>query len=130
MLVGTIAISQTIGKLVYGRLSDSPRVDRLNLFQMCLLVCSVMTTLLPTLTSFKSLMAYCVIFGLHDGCFVVLIAILTGDIAGKNNMTPAFGLMYMFTGVPLILGPPVAGKRYLFLHLQLRSNFPTSLNCG
>ena len=113
MLVGTIAISQTVGKIVYGRISDIPRVNRLNLFQMCLLVCSVMTTLLPTFTSFGSLMAYCVIFGLHDGCFVVHIAILTGDVAGRNNMTPAFGLMYMFAAVPLILGPPVAGKHCL-----------------
>ena len=109
MLVGTIAISQTVGKIVYGRISDNPRVNRVYLLQMCLLACSVMTTLLPLFTSFASLMVYCVIFGFNDGCFIVLIAILTGDIAGKNHMASAFGLMYMITGIPSMLGPPVAG---------------------
>ena len=58
-------------------------------------------------------MCYSVIFGFHDGCFVVLIAILTGDIVGRKNMVPAFGLMYCITGIPMVLGPPVAGKSSL-----------------
>ena len=109
MLVGAIAISQTVGKVVYGRVSDIPRVNRVHLFQACLLVCSVMTTLLPLFTSVTSLLAYCVIFGLHDGCFVVLLAVLTGDVAGRSNMTSALGLLYMCVGFPLMLGPAVAG---------------------
>ena len=115
MLVGSMAISQTVGKIMYGRIADHPRVNRLHLLQMCLLVCSVMTTLLPIFTSFQSLMAYCVIFGLHDGCFVVLVAILTCDIVGKANMAPAFGQLHLIGAVPLILGPPVAGKRCLLV---------------
>lgn len=103
-------MSQTVGKVVFGRIADHPRVNRVYLYQMCLLVCSVLTTLLPLFTTFNALLAYCIVFGFHEGCFVVLIAVLTGDIAGRKMMATAYGVMYFFTGIPMMLGPPVAGK--------------------
>ena len=110
VLVGYMAMSQTVGKVVFGRIADHPRVNRVYLYQMCLLVCSVLTTLLPLFTTFNALLAYCIVFGFHDGCFVVLIAVLTGDIVGRKSMATAFGVMYFFTGIPMMLGPPAAGK--------------------
>lgn len=112
VLVGYMAISQTVGKIVFGRVADHPRVNRIYLYQMCLLVCSVLTTLLPVFTTYKALLAYCFVFGFHEGCFVVLIAVLTGDIAGRQQMATAYGVMYLFTGIPMMLGPPVAGWMY------------------
>lgn len=48
---------------------------------------------------------------------MVLIAVLTGDIAGRANMASAYGLMYFITGVPAMLGAPVAGMlKGLFTH--------------
>ena len=110
VLVGFIAMSETIGKIVYGRIADHPRVNRVYLYQMCMLVCSVLTTLLPSLTSYKSLLAYCILFGVHDGGFVVLIAVLVGDVVGKKKMASAYGIMYCIASIPMILGPPIAGK--------------------
>lgn len=115
VLVGYMAMSQTVGKIVFGRIADHPRVNRVYLYQMCLLVCSVLTTLLPLFTTYNALLAYCIVFGFHEGCFVVLIAVLTGDIAGKKMMATAFGVMYFFTGIPMMLGPPVAGMYLLRL---------------
>ena len=117
MLIAYLATSQTLGKIVFGRFADHPRVNRIYLYQTCLLICSVCTTLLPLFTSYTSLVAYCLVFGFHDGCFVVLIAVLTGDIAGRANMASAYGLMYFITGVPAMLGAPVAGMlKGLFTH--------------
>lgn len=110
VLVGYMAMSQTVGKIVFGRVADHPRVNRIHLYQICLLVCSVLTTLLPVFTTYKALLAYCFVFGFHDGCFVVLIAVLTGDIAGRKKMAAAYGALFFFTGIPMMLGPPVAGK--------------------
>ncbi|KAL9978474.1 hypothetical protein ACROYT_G015994 [Oculina patagonica] len=112
VLVGYMAMSQTVGKIVFGRIADHPRVNRVYLYQMCLLVCSVLTTLLPLFTTYKALLSYCIVFGFHEGCFVVLIAVLTGDIAGRKMMATAYGVMYFFTGIPMMLGPPVAGWMY------------------
>ena len=110
VLVGFIAVSETVGKIIVGRIADHPRVNRVYLYQMCMLVCSVLTTLLPILTSYKSLLAYCILFGIHDGGFVVLIAVLVGDVVGKKKMASAYGIMYCIASIPMILGPPIAGK--------------------
>ena len=109
ILVGYLAIAQTIGKIVFGRIADHPRVNRIYLYQMCLVVCSITTTLLPIMNSIQSIIVYCWVFGFNDGCFVLLIAVLTGDIVGKKNMSSAFGMMYSFSCLPMMLGPPVAG---------------------
>jgi len=61
------------------------------------------------MTSLKTLIVYCWVFGFHDGCFVLLIAVITGDIVGKKHMPSAFGMMYLFSCIPMMLGPPVAG---------------------
>lgn len=112
VLVGYMAMSQTLGKIVFGRIADHPSVNRVYLYQLCLLVCSVLTTLLPIFTTYRSLLAYCLVFGFHDGCFVVLIAVLTGDIVGRKMMGTAYGVMFFFTGIPMMLGPPVASWMY------------------
>lgn len=112
VLVGYIALSQTLGKIFFGRMADHPRVNRVYLYQLCLLICSVLTTLLPVLTTNTSLMVYCWLFGFSDGCFVVLLAILTGDVVGTSKLAPAYGLMYFITGTPMMFGPPVAGWMY------------------
>ena len=101
---------------MFGRIADHPRVNRVYLYQLCLLVCSVLTTLLPVFTTYRSLLAYCLVFGFHDGCFVVLIAVLTGDIVGRKMMGTAYGVMFFFTGIPMMLGPPVASE-YFSWHL-------------
>ena len=109
MLVGYLAISQTLGKIVFGRIADHPRVNRLALYQYCLSVCGISTLFLPLIKTVTPLTVYCCVFGFHDGCFIVLLAILSGDIAGKKNMSSAFSLTYMIGCIPMMLGPPVAG---------------------
>ena len=110
VLVGCISFAQTLGKIFYGRVSDSPRVNRVYLFQLCLLICSVLTFLLPVLTSFEALMAYCWLFGFNNGCFVIHEAVLTRDIVGPGKFAPAYGVMYFIAGLPMMIGPPAAGN--------------------
>ena len=105
-----MAISQTLGKIVFGRIADRPGVNRLYLHQMCLLVCSVLTTLLPVFTTYYSLLAFCWLFGFHDGCFVVLIVVITGDIVGHKRMASSLAITNFFGSISMMLGPPVAGK--------------------
>ena len=40
-LISVIGISNIIGKLGFGYISDLPRVNRLNLYNMCLAMCGL-----------------------------------------------------------------------------------------
>ena len=113
---------------MFGRIADHPRVNRVYLYQLCLLVCSVLTTLLPVFTTYRSLLAYCLVFGFHDGCFVVLIAVLTGDIVGRKMMGTAYGVMFFFTGIPMMLGPPVASEYFSWHLVQSTATNPFAPN--
>ena len=80
------------------------------MYQVSLLVASVANTLAPLASNLTSLTIYALVYGFFDGCFVVLIAVLTGDIVGREKMNSAFGSLYGVVAVPLTLGPPIAGK--------------------
>ena len=111
VLVGYIALSQSLGRVCFGRLADHPRVNRVYLFQFSLLVCSVLTTLLPVMKSYSALLTYCWLYGISDGCFGVLLAVLTADIVGKNKFASGLGFLYCFAAFSLMLGPMVAGEQ-------------------
>lgn len=108
-MVGFLAICQTVGKIVVGRAADHPSVNRLTILQMGLLVTAVISCLLPLATSYEALVAYSVVQGLCDGCFGVLIGLVTHDIVGKRLMADAFGCLYLVVAVPISIGAPVAG---------------------
>ena len=71
---------------------------------------AVTTTMCPLATSYAGLVTYTIIFGLFDGCYVALIAVITGDIVGPDKLAPALGFLYLVFSVPLMTGPLIAGK--------------------
>jgi len=113
--VGYIAISETIGKVIFGRMSDHPRVNRVYLLQYAMLVCAVATTLLPIMTSAQTIAIYSWLYGFHDACLVVLTAVITGDVVGREKLAQGTGLVWCGIGVTMALGPPVAGMVNFFI---------------
>lgn len=55
------------------------------------------------------LVTYVVVFGFSDGCWSVMVGMGTEFIVGKAAMPRAFGSLYGFISIPLIIGPPIAG---------------------
>ena len=76
---------------------------------------SISTTLLPVGRGYPQLVAYALIFGLAEACFVVLIPLVTKHIVGVQKLSPALGSLFMIMAIPTMLGPPVAGKLFAFL---------------
>lgn len=111
-LLGYISIANCVGKIVFGRLSDHRRINRLYLLQISLLIGSVNQTLCPLFTSYELLAIYSVTYGFFDGCFGTLLAIIIGDIVGRENLHSAIGAMYMLSSLFLMAGPPVAGMSF------------------
>ena len=104
-----------MGKVFFGKLSDLQWVNRLYLIQITVLIGSVNQTLCPLFTSYESLVIYCIIYGFFDGCFGALLAIIVGDIVGRENLHSAIGAMYMLSSLFLMVGPPLAGNVFTFI---------------
>ena len=114
LLIGFMSVSSTIGRLFFGHIADSKRINRLYMYQISLLGIGVANTLCPLLVNFPGLLVYCTLFGFFEGCYVCQCAVLTGDIVGAERMATGVGTLFGIKSIPLTLGPPLAGlNKYL-----------------
>ena len=105
-----MSVGSTFGRLFFGKLCDHPRVNRLYCFQIAMLVIGVADTLSTLTESYAGLVVYMVVFGVFDGCFVVLLAVLCADIVGVDKVAAGIGVQFFFMAITSIAGPPLAGK--------------------
>lgn len=109
-LVGMMSVGSTFGRLLFGKLGDHPRVNRLYCFQMAMLIIGVADTLSTLTKSYAGLVVYMLVFGVFDGCFVVFLAVLCADIVGVDKVAAGIGIQFFFMAITSIAGPPLAGN--------------------
>jgi MCP family monocarboxylic acid transporter-like MFS transporter 10 len=109
-LIGIMSVGSTFGRLFFGKLSDHPRVNRLYLYQMSFFCIGVIQTLVPQITNFAGFAMYMVTFGVFDGCFIVLLAIVVSDVVGIDKVSTGMGVKFFFMAITTFVGPPLAGK--------------------
>ncbi len=68
--------------------------------------------MLPLIRYFPGLVSYVIIVGLVDGCYVVLLPILSTALIGAENKMLGWGLLVTVASVTYTVGPPVAGDGY------------------
>lgn len=105
-----MSVASTFGRLFFGKLSDHPRVNRLYLYQMSFLCIGIADVLVPQVTNFTGLVMYMIAFGVFDGCFVTLLAIVVSDVVGIDKVSPGMGIKFFFMAITTFVGPPAAGK--------------------
>ncbi|ESO98864.1 hypothetical protein LOTGIDRAFT_213657 [Lottia gigantea] len=112
-LLSVIGIANTIGRVLFGWLSDRQEVNRLMLYNTALTICGVATALSPFCGgSYPWLVAYCAVFGLFIGVYVSLTSVVLVDLLGLDKLTNSFGLLLLFQGAATFIGPPMAGWMY------------------
>jgi MFS family permease len=109
-LLSIIGIANTVGRLVLGWLSDRGGVNRLYLYNSCLILCGVSMGLSSFMVDYTSQAIYCAIFGVTSGAYVGLTSVVLVDLLGLDKLTNAFGLLLMFQGVASVIGPPFIGQ--------------------
>ena len=100
----------TLGRVIFGKICEHQRVNKLHVYQLSLFVIGMSTVICPFTESYAGFVVYSLVFGFFDGCFVGQVAVITGEIAGKRKLSQAIGNMFGVVAVPMILGAPVAGK--------------------
>jgi len=111
-LLSVIGISNTVARLILGWLSDRTWVNRLYLYNFCLVICGVSMALSPFCTTYTTQAIYCALFGITSGAYVGLTSVVLVDLLGLDKLTNAFGLLLMFQGIASVMGPPVIGAFY------------------
>ncbi|GFR66029.1 monocarboxylate transporter [Elysia marginata] len=109
-LIAIIGITNTVGRVAVGFLSDQPWADCLLINNVALIIGGVATMFVPFYSSYGQLAAYSSIFGLAVAVFVSLRSIIMVELMGLDRLTSAFGLVIMCQGISAFLGAPIAGS--------------------
>jgi len=111
-LLSIIGIANTLGRLFLGWLSDQRMINRLYLYNSCLVLCGISMGLSSFMTTYNWQIVYCAIFGVTSGAYVGLTSVVLVDLLGLDKLTNAFGLLLMFQGIASVIGPPFTGALY------------------
>jgi MFS family permease len=111
-LLSIIGIANTLGRLFLGWLSDQRFINRLYLYNSCLVLCGISMGLSSFMTTYNWQIVYCAIFGVTSGAYVGLTSVVLVDLLGLDKLTNAFGLLLMFQGIASVIGPPFTGALY------------------
>ena len=109
-LLSVIGIANTIGRIILGWLSDRREINRLYLYNSCLVVCGVSMGLTVFCNTYISEAVYCAIFGVTSGAYVGLTSVVLVDLLGLDKLTNVYGLMLLFQGIASVIGPLIIGK--------------------
>lgn len=106
VLVGILALANTIGRIFWGWLSD-----RWGRFQTCIVLYIIVSasmyglTVVPHNYVFVTTM---MMVGFCYGGFMSMIASLTADVYGTKHLPVNFGIMFLAFGVAAFIGPRLA----------------------
>ena len=127
-LISIMGISSIFGKVGLGYLSDCSWINRIYLYNTCLIICGLSERfdaysflyspgfLLSGLIISKfchiyaTQIAYCAIFGLTEGAYIGLTSVITIDIMGMETFVHAYGVQLFFMGAACVTGPPLIGE--------------------
>ncbi|XP_015926100.1 monocarboxylate transporter 12 [Parasteatoda tepidariorum] len=111
-LLAIIGISNTVGRVTLGYLSDRSCVNRLWIYNTSLIICGLATALSCYALNYTLMACYCATFGATAGAYVSLTSVILVDLLGLDKLTNAFGILLVFEGVSCLLGPPITGWLY------------------
>jgi len=108
-LVSIIGISNTLGRVISGWISDFTWVNSLVVTNSAIILSALTVFLFPYCTSYASLVVMALLFGFFVAAYISLTSIILVDLLGLDNLTSAFGLLTLFRGFSSMIGPPING---------------------
>lgn len=115
-----IGIASGIGRLVFGYISDLPRVDRILLQQISFYFIGLMTIFVPLTSNYNLLLIAVLALGIFDGCFISLLGPIAYDFCGGHGAAQAIGFLLGLCSFGLTIGPPLAGIHTYLMTLNLK----------
>lgn len=106
IVVGMIAIANTVGRLFWGWLSD--RIGRYATITILFVIVAFSMVIMATASQVVLFVTMILAIGLCYGGFAALMAPLTADTFGIKYLSENYGFMYFAYGIGGILGPRLA----------------------
>ncbi|PZC75298.1 hypothetical protein B5X24_HaOG206466 [Helicoverpa armigera] len=112
MLISIIGILNMFGEILLGWVGDFQCVNASIVYAGCMVVCGLVTLLMPLLRSYAALGAASGAFGAAIAANYSLTSIILVEQITLEKFTNAYGLLLLIQGVANLIGPPLAGWVY------------------
>lgn len=114
-----MAITSFISRHLFCKLGDFRFFDRFHLYQGGMTFSGLCMLCLPLARSFSSVVVIFMMFGLMEGsgAHTGQASLLVLECVGKHKVNQAWGYIRLFTGLSVVIGPPLAGKFILLCDL-------------
>ncbi|XP_067143318.1 monocarboxylate transporter 12-like [Centruroides vittatus] len=111
-LISVIGIFNTLGRIIFGYISDKCGQNRLWLYIGSLAVCGFSISLSTFYFNYIQMIIFSAIFGLFYGAYISLLPIILVDLFGLEKLTDSFGFVLFFQGIASFFGIPITGWLY------------------
>ncbi|KAL1455154.1 hypothetical protein WDU94_009269 [Cyamophila willieti] len=115
-LLSIVAAFDLIGRVGGSSLSDWLTLDKKYYYIGGLLGSGIVLAVLPFATTYTSLAIHCGLFGLSSGIFIGITAVTMVDLLGEDKLTASYGISLFVNGLLQLIGPPLCGVTYEYLH--------------
>lgn len=114
-LVSIMSIAAGVGKLLLGVMMDVRWMNSIYLYAVTLLGTGMALLIIPVTKNYAGLQVISAVLGFFSGNWSV-IPYMTTKVVGMDRLTEAYGILMFFGGFSIMLGPPVAGWIYDWMH--------------
>ncbi|KAI9298414.1 MFS general substrate transporter [Neoconidiobolus thromboides FSU 785] len=107
LLIGLLNGGSAVGRIVLGSLGD--RFGKLNILFVCIALTSFFCYFIWMFAfSFGALLVFNILYGVSSGGFVSMLPAVTTQLFGVEGIASINGLFYFSTGIPNLVGTPIA----------------------
>ena len=107
-----IGATSGVSRLIFGKVADLPRVNRIRMQQASFLVLGIATACIPFASSFGVLIFLTLVMGISDGVFICLLGPIAFDLLGPTGAAQGIGCLLGICSFPMTAGPPIAGMTF------------------
>ncbi|XP_047529209.1 uncharacterized protein LOC125065571 [Vanessa atalanta] len=112
MLISIIGIVNMFGEIFLGWVGDWECANPSLVYAVCMILCGVVTFIMPLLSSYFGLAAASGAFGAFIAANYSLTSIILVEQITLEKFTNAYGLLLLIQGLANLVGPPLAGWVY------------------
>ena len=112
LILSMIGALNTVGEVLVGWVADLPWVNSNLLYASCMMVCGLVTAIVPFVQSYQLILVLSALYGLCISANYSLTSPILVELVSLDQFSSAYGFLLACQGVGNLIGPPVAGWLY------------------
>ncbi|KAH9635458.1 hypothetical protein HF086_003212 [Spodoptera exigua] len=115
-LLSIISALDLVGRIGGSALSDLVLTPKRYFFIFGLLLSGISLSMIPLVSSYSAISAFCSIFGIASGINVGVTALVMTEMLGTERLMSSYGISLFVNGILQLIGPPICGFWFEYTH--------------